>query len=142
MRRRLDATRLDAQLVETSAWSAGSLGFPLVFAVSFTPSEKELVMSKIVVALLVGLALVLSVSAIAVAEEVKCDGAITKIEGANVTVKTATESHTLTVDDKTKITVNGSAAKLADLKVGQKVKCTGDKVGTKVTCTAIDATSA
>jgi phosphate-selective porin len=97
-------------------------------------------MSKIVVALLMGLALVLSVSAIAIAEEVKCDGTIAKIEGANVTVKTATESHTMTVDDKTKITVAGSAAKLADLKVGQKVKCSANKEGTKVTALSIDAT--
>jgi hypothetical protein len=99
-------------------------------------------MSKIVVALLMGLALVVSVTAIALAEEVKCDGSITKIEGANVTVKTATESHTMTVNDKTKITVNGSAAKLADLKVGQKVKATCTKEGLKLTCTSIEATSA
>jgi len=98
-------------------------------------------MSKIVVALLMGLALVFSAS-IALAEEVKCDGTIAKIDGATVTVKTATESHTLTVDDKTKITLNGSAAKLADLKVGQKVKCVGNKEGAKVTVVSMDASSA
>ena len=85
----------------------------------------------------------LSATAIVVAaEDVKCEGTIAKIDGANVTVKTAAESHTLTVDDKTKVTVNGSAAKPADLKVGQKVKCAGTKEGTKVTCTSIDATGA
>ncbi|MCI0359583.1 MAG: hypothetical protein L0211_13995 [Planctomycetaceae bacterium] len=99
-------------------------------------------MTRIVVALLMGLALVLSVSAIALAEEVKCDGTIAKIEGANVTVKAAVESHTMTVDDKTKITLNGSAAKLSDLKVGQKVKATCNKEGAKLTCLSIDATSA
>ena len=99
-------------------------------------------MSKIALALLMGLALVVSVTSIALAEDVKCEGTIAKIDGASVTVKTATESHTLTVDDKTKVTLNGSAAKLADLKVGQKVKCAGTKEGTKVTCTSIDATSA
>jgi Cu/Ag efflux protein CusF len=99
-------------------------------------------MTRIVVALLMGLALVVSVSAIAWAEDVKCEGTIAKIEGANVTVKAATESHTMTVADTTKITVNGSAAKLSDLKVGQKVKATCSKEGTKLTCTSIEATSA
>jgi hypothetical protein len=99
-------------------------------------------MSKFVVALLLGLALVVSATSVVWAEDVKHDGTITKIDGANVTVKTATDSVTMNVDDKTKITVNGSAAKLADLKVGQKVKCTCTKAGTKFTCTVLDATSA
>ncbi len=99
-------------------------------------------MSKFVVALLMGLALVFSVTAVVLAEEVKCEGTIAKIEGANVTVKAAAESHTLMVDAKTKITLDGSAAKAADLKVGQKVKATCNKEGTKLTCTSLEATSA
>ena len=98
-------------------------------------------MSKFVVALLGGLALC-TFAAVAMAEEVKCEGTITKVEAAAVTVKTDADSHVLTCDAKTKITLNGSAAKISDLKVGQKVKCVGNKEGTKVTCTSIDATSA
>ena len=100
-------------------------------------------MSKFVVALLMGLALVTFATAIAVAaEEVKCEGKIAKVEGATLTVKTDTESHTMTADAKTKITLDGSAAKASDLKVGQKVKCTCTKDGTKLTCVSIEATSA
>ena len=100
-------------------------------------------MSKFVVALLMGLALVISASAIAAAaEDVKCEGTIAKVEGSTVTVKAAAESHTMTADAKTKITLDGSAAKVSDLKVGQKVKCTCVKDGAKLTCVSIEATSA
>lgn len=100
-------------------------------------------MSKFFACLLMGLALAISATAIAAAaEEVKCEGKIAKIEGANVTVKTDTESHTMTADAKTKITLDGSAAKVTDLKVGQKVKCTCTKDGAKLTCVSIEATSA
>jgi len=37
--------------------------------------------------------------------------------------------------------LDGSAAKVADLKVGQKVKATCTKEGTKLTCVSIEATS-
>jgi hypothetical protein len=77
-------------------------------------------------------------SAVAYAEEVKCEGTITKIEGEQVTVKTATEEHHLTVLPATKIVVDGKPAKSTELKVGQKVKCTANKTGDKVTCTSIE----
>jgi hypothetical protein len=77
-------------------------------------------------------------SAVAYAEEVKCEGTIAKIEGERVTVKTATEEHQLTVLPSTKIMVDGKPAKSTDLKVGQKVKCAGSKQGDKVTCTSIE----
>jgi hypothetical protein len=100
-------------------------------------------MYKLLIAVVLGLAVCTLATAVAVAaEEVKCEGSITKVDAASVTVKTDTESHVLTINDKTKVTLNGSAAKPADLKVGQKVKCTGQKDGTKVICTSIEATSA
>jgi hypothetical protein len=99
-------------------------------------------MSKLVVALLMGLALAIFATAVAVAaEDVKCEGTIAKIDGANLTVKAAAESHTMLTDAKTKVTLDGSAAKFSDLKVGQKVKATCTKEGTKLTCVSIEATS-
>jgi hypothetical protein len=77
-------------------------------------------------------------SVVAYAEEVKCEGTISKIEGEKVTVKTATEEHHLTVLPSTKIMVDGKPAKSSDLKVGQKVKCAAEKQGDKVTCTSIE----
>ena len=86
-------------------------------------------MSKLVICLLMGLALCTMVTAVAYAEEVKCEGTIAKIDGQTVTVKTDAESHIMTADAKTKVTLDGSAAKVTDLKVGQKVKCTCNKEG-------------
>jgi hypothetical protein len=104
--------------------------------------KKGQVMNKLAIALLVGLVVCLVGTTVAFAEDAKCEGTIAKIEGSTVTVKTATDSHTLTCNDKTKVTIDGSPAKLSDLKVGQKVKCTGTKEGDKVTCTVIDASKA
>jgi Cu/Ag efflux protein CusF len=77
-------------------------------------------------------------SAVAYAEEVKCEGTIAKIEGEKVTVKTDKEDHQLTVLPSTKIMVDGKPAKSSDLKVGQKVKCVAEKQGAKVTCVSIE----
>lgn len=99
-------------------------------------------MSKVAFSLLVAVAALVAMSArIALAEEVKCEGTIAKIEGNNVTVKTADAQHELTVAPSTKITLDGKAAKSSDLRVGQKVKCTANKEGERATCLAIEASS-
>lgn len=100
-------------------------------------------MQKLAISSLV-LAVVLCavVSRMAQAEEVKCEGTIAKIEGAMVTVKTADAQHELTLAPTTKVTLDGKAARASDLKVGYRVKCTGNKEGDKATCTSIDAFSA
>src|SRR5438309_1248596 len=67
--------------------------------------------------------LALFVSRVALAEEVKCDGTITKIEGEKVTVKSGNQEHHMTVLPATKIILDGKAAKSTDLNVGQQVKC-------------------
>jgi hypothetical protein len=99
-------------------------------------------MSKLVICWLMGLALCTVVTGVAYAEEVKCEGTIAKIDGQTVTVKTDTDSHVMATDAKTKVTLDGSAAKVTDLKVGQKVKCVGNKEGAKLTCVSIEAKSA
>jgi Cu/Ag efflux protein CusF len=96
-------------------------------------------MFRLAVSLIVAVAVLGTVaSAVAYAEEVKCEGMITKIEGEKVTVKTTTDEHHLTVLPSTKIMVEGKPAKSSDLKVGQKVKCVAEKQGDKVTCTSIE----
>jgi hypothetical protein len=81
-------------------------------------------------------------SRVARAEEVRCEGTITKIDGEKVTVKTATnqEQH-MTVLPATKIMIDGKAAKPNDLRVGQRVKCTCNKEGDKMVCNMIEASS-
>jgi hypothetical protein len=78
----------------------------------------------------------------ALAEEAKCEGTIAKIDGEQVTVKTASnEEHKMTVVPATKVTLDGKAAKTTDLKTGQKVKCVCNKDGDKMTCNMIEATT-
>ncbi|MGE5608099.1 MAG: hypothetical protein ACM359_02490 [Bacillota bacterium] len=66
-------------------------------------------------------------------------GQIVKVDGSKITVKskgTDAKETTITVDDKTKITVDGKSAKLADLKEGQHVKVTpGTSAAKKITAT-------
>jgi hypothetical protein len=104
---------------------------------------KEQPMSRIAISLLVAVAALCALSArIALAEELKCEGTIAKIEGNNVTVKTADAQHELMIAPTTRVTLDGKAAKATDLKVGFKVRCTADKDGDKVSCRAIEATTA
>jgi len=79
---------------------------------------------------------------VALADQVKCEGTITKIDGEHVTIKDATnqEKH-MTVVPATKVMVDGKAAKSTDLKVGQHVACTCDKQGDKMTCNTLEAKS-
>lgn len=76
------------------------------------------------------------------AEQAKCEGTITKIDGEKVTVKDAgnQEQHMMVVP-ATKIMIDGKAAKPNDLKVGQHVKCTCNKDGDKMTCNMIEAST-
>jgi len=100
-------------------------------------------MTRIALTSLLAFGLVCMLTArIALAEEVKCEGTIAKIEGNSVTVKTADAEHQLTCTPTTKITLDGKPAKSTDLKVGYKVKCAGNKEGAKAMCTSIDATTA
>jgi hypothetical protein len=78
----------------------------------------------------------------ALAEEVKCEGTIMKIDGEKVMVKSPTnQEQTMWVVPATKIMLDGKAAKPMDLKVGQHVKCTCNKEGDKMTCNMIEASS-
>lgn len=75
----------------------------------------------------------------AFAEELKCAGVITKIEGQIVTVKTADAQHELTALPSSKITLDNKPGQLADLKVGYKVRCLGDKEEKKILLRSLDA---
>ena len=90
----------------------------------------------------VAVALCAVATQVALAEEVKFEGTVAKVEGSNVTIKAADAQHEMALAPATKITLDGKPAKASDLKVGQKVKCTCDKVGDKLTCRTIEATSA
>jgi hypothetical protein len=74
------------------------------------------------------------------AEQVKCEGTISKIDGENVTVKdSANRDQQMQVVPATKVMLDGKPAKPNDLKVGQHASCTCDKQGDKMTCTTIEA---
>jgi len=71
------------------------------------------------------------------AEEVKCEGMITMIDGDHVTLKDATEEHQMKIEPATKIMINGKPGSAMDLKVGQKVKCVCEKKGEEMICTTL-----
>jgi len=71
------------------------------------------------------------------AEEVKCEGTITVIDGDNVTVKDAMDEHQMKIEPATKIMINGKPGSAIDLKVGQKVKCVCDKNEDQMICTTL-----
>jgi ribosomal protein S1 len=73
---------------------------------------------------------------VAYAEEVKCEGTITKIDGDMVTVKAAQEQQ-MKIEPATMISINGKPGTSMDLKVGQKVKCVCEKSGKSMTCTTL-----
>src|SRR5262245_6266749 len=100
-------------------------------------------MCRFAISMVVALAIVGTVAARAAhAEQAKCEGTITKIDGENVTVKTpANQEEHMTVVPATKIMLDGKAAKPNDLKVGQHVKCTCNKEGDKMTCAMVEASS-
>jgi len=71
------------------------------------------------------------------AEEVKCEGMITLIDGDNITVKDISEEHHMKIEPATKIMFNGKPGSAMDLKVGQKVKCVCDERGDTMICTTL-----
>jgi hypothetical protein len=77
-------------------------------------------------------------SGVALADEVKCDGTITKIEGENVTVKDATQEQQMKVTPATRLTSGGKPMMPTELKVGQKVRCVGDKKEGVMVCTTME----
>jgi len=100
-------------------------------------------MFRFAISMAVALAVIGSfTSRAAQAQEAKCEGTISKVEGEKVTVRTTTnEEHQLTVVPSTKVMLDGKAAKPSDLKPGLKVKCTANKEGDKLTCNMIEATT-
>jgi hypothetical protein len=62
-------------------------------------------------------------------------GVFVKVDGTNLVVTVEKVDTTIATDDKTTVTVDNAAAKLADLKAGMKVSVTmadGGKVAAKV----------
>jgi hypothetical protein len=99
-------------------------------------------MFRVILSLAVVLAIGSQFSRIASAEEVKCEGTITKIDGEKVTIKTpANQEQHMWVVPATKVMVDGKAAKPTDLKIGERVKCTCNKDVDKMTCNMIEASS-
>jgi len=97
-------------------------------------------MFKVLLSLAALLAISTQFSRVASAEEVKCEGTITKIDGEKVTVKTpANQEQHMWVVPATKVMLDGKAAQPTDLKIGQRVKCTCTKEGEKMTCNTIEA---
>jgi len=74
----------------------------------------------------------------AAAEEVKCEGAIVKVEGENVTVKDGTTERRMKVEPGTKITSGGKPVSVDDLKVEQRVKCVCDRRDGQMVCTTME----
>ena len=72
-------------------------------------------------------AFTLILSRAAVAEEVKCEGAIVAIDGDTVTIKDMTKQHQMRIEPATKITSADKPVMVSDLKIGQKVKCVCEK---------------
>src|SRR5262245_21329730 len=72
-------------------------------------------------------ALALILARAAVADEVKCEGAIVAIDGDTVTIKDMTKLHQMKIEPATRITSAGKPVMVSDLKVGQKVKSVCDK---------------
>jgi hypothetical protein len=97
-------------------------------------------MSRFVLTAVVALTLLVTFGArIVRAEQVRCEGTITKIDGEKVTIKdNNNHDQHMEVVPATKVMVDGKPSKPSDLKVGQHVSCTCDKQGDKMTCTTIE----
>ncbi len=83
-------------------------------------------------------AFALIISRAAIADEVKCEGAIVQIDGDTVTVKDMSKEHRMKIEPATKITSAGKPVMVSDLKVGQKVKCVCDKKDGGMICTSME----
>jgi hypothetical protein len=101
-------------------------------------------MTRLVLSLLVVAALALTGSGLLVAAEdtVTHEGSIVKVDKTQMTIKSADAQQDIGLAPTTKITLDGKAARLEDLKPGFKVKTTCKKEGTKFTAVMVDAKSA
>ena len=77
-------------------------------------------------------------AAAAAADEMKCEGAIVRIEGEIVAVNDGRNERVMKVEPGTQITSAGKPVMASDLKVGQKVKCVFDQRGGEMICTAME----
>jgi len=60
-------------------------------------------------------------------------GEVVKVDGNKVTIKAKDKEIVVTTDDKTEVVIEGTAAKLADLKAGQRVVVTpAEGIATKI----------
>jgi len=74
-----------------------------------------------------------------VADDLKCEGQIVRIEGVNVTVmEKMGKEQAMKVEPATKITSGGKPVMVGDLKVGQKVHCVLEKRGNDFVCKAME----
>ena len=95
-------------------------------------------------ALLAAVALVAWVAPVYGEEEEKAgthEGKVVKVEAGKLTMsdKEGKNQHTHAIPADAKITLDGKAAKLEDLKAGQAVKVTAEKKGDKVVVVSIEA---
>lgn len=74
----------------------------------------------------------------AVAEDHKCAGMITKIDGEMVTVKSDSAEYQMKVEPATKITAGDKPVMINELKVGQKVSCVCDKKDGELLCKTME----
>lgn len=72
------------------------------------------------------------------ADDLKVEGAIVRIEGEVVAVKAMDREQEMKMEPGTKISSGGKPVMVADLKVGQKVRCICEKRGDKMVCTAME----
>src|SRR5262245_44362335 len=105
-------------------------------------SRKERCMLNRILAVVAVLALALLISAPVVAADAANthEGKITKVDGDKITMsdKEGKNEHTHTLAADAKVTVDGKAAKAADLKAGMSVKVTTKK-DSKDTAVKVDA---
>jgi hypothetical protein len=102
-------------------------------------AAKEQAMFRTILSAVVAAAFLGMLAARAPAEdEVNIAGTIMKIDGNNITVVSMDKEQKMTIEPQTKITSGGKPVSPVDLKVGQKVKCTGDRHGEEVFCTTME----
>ena len=89
--------------------------------------------SSVVVVILLTL-----LSSWAIADDLKFEGTIVRIEGEVVAVKGMGREQEMKVEPGTKITSGGKPVMVADLQVGQRVQCVFEKRGDTVVCMAME----
>jgi hypothetical protein len=92
----------------------------------------------ILIALFVSLMVTLTVSRVSAAQDVTCEGTITKIEGESLTVKDMNGEKEMKIKPATKIVLVGKPVSPMDLKVGQHVKCICQWNENEMLCTTIE----